>query len=154
MKCPKKCKCTNACKCKKKNNNNLRYRRKTKTKRNKQNGGNFYKPAPPIPGPFIGEPIGETPSTWPGENGIGGDRNYYTENKYNVDPQTMMKLGGKCKKRTRRKKGGGAFSQGLVNIGRSIGYNLGSSSNQIRGYDAPINPLPWKDQLTLNKSIY
>jgi hypothetical protein len=88
-------------------------------------------------------------------------------NSYNVDPQTMMKLGGRGRRRSRtkkrasrkkgqskkkgqrrRKRGGTPFTQGIVNIGRSIGYNLGSSSNELRGYNAPVNPLPWKDQLT------
>ena len=137
-KCPKSCKCK---KC-------------IHKRTHKRKGGSFYKPAAPIPGPFVGQPIGNQPSTWPGENGISSDRNYYSENLYKVDPQTMMKLGGKKTKKRSKKGGLGPFSQGIVNIGRSLGYNWGSASNQIRGYDAPINPLPWKDQLTLNKSIY
>ena len=148
-KCPKSCRCSNKC-----HFFSNQSRKNKKSRKSKKRGGNFYKPAPPMPGPFVGQPIGSQPSTWPGENGMGADRNYYSENLYKVDPQTMMKLGGKKSKKRSKKGGLGPFSQGIVNMGRSLGYNWGSASNEIRGYDAPINPLPWKDQLTLNKSIY
>jgi hypothetical protein len=106
-------------------------------------------------------------SDWPGVDGIGGNRNIFPMNSYKVDPQTMMKLGGRGRRRRRtnkrqsikrgqskktgrgrRKRGGMPFTQGIVNIGRSLGYTLGSNSNELRGYNAPVNPLPWKDQLT------
>ncbi len=137
-KCPKSCKCKNC----------------IHKMTHKRRGGSFYKPAGPIPGPFIGQPIGSQPSTWPGVNGISGDRNYYTLNNYDVDPQTMMKLGGTRKRKHFIKKGGmGSFTQGIVNIGRSLGYNWGSASNELRGYEAPVNPLPWKDQLPNQKFV-
>lgn len=53
------------------------------------------------------------------------------------------------KSQTKRMYGGNSnfLSQDLVNVGRQIQYGLGSTYNAIRGYAAPVNPLPWKDQL-------
>jgi len=51
----------------------------------------------------------------------------------------------------KNKKGGtmsNFISQDFVNLGRQFQYGLGSTYNAIRGYAAPVNPLPWKDQLT------
>lgn len=158
-KCPKSCKCRycrkskkcpychhtkcpKSCRCKKCIHKKSHRRRR---------GGSFYKPAGPIPGPFVGQPIGSQPWTWPGENGVSSDRNYYTLNTYDVDPQTMMKLGGTRKRRKNKRGGMGPFTQGIVNMGRSLGYTWGSTSNEIRGYDQPVNPLPWKDQLPNQK---
>jgi hypothetical protein len=52
-------------------------------------------------------------------------------------------------KKTQRMYGGNTnfLNQDLVNVGRQIQYGLGSTYNAIRGYTAPVNPLPWKDQL-------
>jgi len=134
-----------------------------------QHGGNFYKPPAPIPGPFVGEPWTTKVDGWPGVNGVGADRNYLEQNLYHKDPQTMMIVGGrkrysrnkrnlrqskrmnkmnKMNKMKRTKKGGGMISQDLVNLGRSISFNVGSAYNALNGYSAPVNPLPYKDQLT------
>jgi len=108
-------------------------------------------PVSVLPGPFIGKPWGPTVSQWPAADGISGDRNYLSQNLYNRgDPQTAMLLndarvskvlGGKKKRKTR--KTGGSFVQDLVNFGRTLEYNIGSSYNTIRGYPAPTNPLPY-----------
>jgi hypothetical protein len=159
-KCTHNCNCSHQC-------HNIFSRTKKHSRKMNIRGGNFYKPAAPIAGPIVGNYWKGPYSDWPGVDGIGGNRNIFPMNSYNVDPQTMMKLGGRRRKgrsrknrqsrqkgqskkkgRGRRKRGGTPFTQGIVNIGRSIGYNLGSSSNELRGYDAPVNPLPWKDQLT------
>lgn len=114
-------------------------------------GNHFYKPAAPIPGPFVGESWNAPVNNWPGVNGVGGDRNYLAYNNYPTDPQTAMILeGGKRRRgsrRSRRGKGGGLIPQDLVNVGRDIGFNMGSAYNALRGYQAPVNPLPYKDQL-------
>ena len=113
-----------------------------------QQGGNFYKPAAPIPGPFVGQAWTPQVSGWPGVNGISSDRNYLADNLYPVDPQTMMQLdGGKRRVRgSRKSRGGGLIPQDLVNLGRNISFNIGSAYNAINGYTAPVNPLPYMDQ--------
>ena len=121
-----------------------------------QTGGNsdshsFYKPPPPIPGPFVGQAWTPTVSGWPGVNGVSSDNNYLAQNLYkNGDPQTMMKLGGSKKRKGRKnksiKKGGGLLPQDLVNLGRDMSFNFKSVSNALNGYSAPTNPLPYIDQ--------
>jgi hypothetical protein len=112
------------------------------------NGGSFYKPASPIPGPFVGQAWSPSVANWPGVNGIGGDSNYLVNNLYKTDPQTMMKLGGKRMNKRMNKKGGGLIPQDLVNLGRDASFNFKSAYNAINGYAAPINSLPYKDQLS------
>jgi hypothetical protein len=46
----------------------------------KSGGSNFYKPAPPIPGPKVGDWWGTNVTQWPGVDGIGANRNYLNEN--------------------------------------------------------------------------
>ena len=36
---------------------------------------------------------------------------------------------------------------GVTAIGRSMQFGLGSAYNAINGYDVPVDPLPYKDQL-------
>jgi hypothetical protein len=105
-------------------------------------GGSFYKPAAPVPPPFIGEAWTPSIKGWPGVDGIDNNRNYLSNNLYDRgDPQTMMKLGG-----SKKVKGGGILPQNLVNLGRGMEFNLKSVSNTLNGYDAPISPLPYQDQ--------
>ena len=112
----------------------------------------FYKPASPMPGPFTGDPW--TATNWPGENGVGSDSNYYEQNLYHQDPQTMMTVGGKRRKSKKNKKlGGGLIPDSILNIGRSVSYNMGSSYNQLAGYPAPVNPLPYKDQFSQSRNL-
>lgn len=121
-----------------------------------QQGGSFFKPPAPIPGPFVGQPWTTKVDGWPGVNGVGADRNYLEYNLYHKDPQTMMIVGGskrrhtKGKKSKRMKKGGGLLPQDLVNLGRNMSFNIGSAYNALNGYPPPINPLPYKDQLPNN----
>lgn len=114
-----------------------------------QNGGSFYKPAAPIPGPFVGQPWTPSIANWPGVNGIGGDSNYLANNLYKgPDPQTMMKLGGSKKGRKKSLRGGGLIPQDLVNLGRDVSFNFKSAYNALNGYPAPVNSLPYKDHLS------
>jgi hypothetical protein len=142
-----------------------------------QNGGelphfNFFKPAAPIPGPFVGSAWGASVKEWPGVNGIGGDRNYlksYADVVTNDPQQQMIEDtgyktlnsivgGGYNRKKSKRrrpkrvsfklKRGGGLVPQDLVNLGRDFNYNFKSAYNTINGYKAPVDPLPYKDHLT------
>ena len=129
-----------------------------------QTGGNFFKPAAPIPGPFAGSPWGTSVNEWPTMNGIGGDRNYLNSYAGTItnDPQQQMSMsdagyktlnsmiGGKNKKRASKKsqKGGGLIPQDLVNLGSNFTFNLKSAYNSLNGYNQPVNPLPYKDHLT------
>jgi hypothetical protein len=129
-----------------------------------QSGGNFFKPAAPIPGPFAGSAWGAPVKDWPSMNGVGGDRNYLDSygGVITNDPQQQMSMadagyktlnsmvGGKHKKRASRKsqRGGGIVPEDLVNLGRNFTFNLKSAYNSLNGYNQPVDPLPYKDQLT------
>jgi len=109
---------------------------------------------------LIGQPWTPAISGWPGVDGVAGNRNFLAFNAYKVDPQTAMKnvganppfLGGKRRKGSRKQKGGNLIGQDFINLGRQIEYGFGSAYNGINGYAAPINPLPWKDQLTHSRA--
>ena len=112
----------------------------------------------PYPNGLVGQPIqtGKVGGL-PGENGIPGDRNYIPYNGYNTDIQTQIKnLGANPPflKGGKRKQKGGTLSnfmtQDLINLGRQFQYGLGSAYNALAGYQSPVSPLPWKDQL-INK---
>lgn len=115
-------------------------------------GGSFYRPAAPIPGPFVGDAWGPAPQMWPGVDGIGDNRNYLALNEYHRDPK-MMIIGGVKKRRgqkktlKKRKRGGTIIPQPLLNFSDSIVYQANRVYNTLRGVDAPVNPLPYKDQL-------
>lgn len=145
-----------------------------------QNGGSFYKPAPPMPGPFVGQSW--SINNLPGSKGIDYDANYLSSYKnvvaqdpsyhqsmsdsgYNtlsskVGGYTYGKKHGKNSKSSSSsssslsskslKKGGGLLPQDLVNFGRGISFNINSVYNTLNGYKAPVNPLPYKDQLRSN----
>ena len=136
-----------------------------------QNGGRYINPIPDIPGPKIGLPWGSSFSKLPGVDGISGNRNYLKEVDVVKNPQQQMMLddsgyknfmsliGGKQKQKQRQRKhkskGGGLIPQDLVNLGRDFTFNINSAYNALNGYKAPVNPLPYKGQLTssLNKIV-
>ena len=141
-----------------------------------QLGGAFYKTGSPMPGPFIGNAWGPPVSKWPTMDGIGANRNYlknYDSPNNNIvtkNPQLQQltadidagyrtlssMVGGykyKNRNRSRGKKGGGLIPQDLVNLGQDFTYNLNSAYNALNGYSAPVNPLPYKDQLTNSLSL-
>lgn len=124
-------------------------------------GGN---PGIPYPNGLVGSSWTPSVSGWPGVDGISGDRNYYTNNTYNNDiSRQMVDVGANppfLKGGKRIQKGGNMtnfMSQDLINLGRQFQFGLGSAYNALAGYSAPINPLPWKDQLpskiTLNRAL-
>jgi hypothetical protein len=103
---------------------------------------------------------------WPGTNNVGGDYNHYSENTYKNDVPNQMisngaqppfSIGGGRKKHRRMRKNknktqkGGVVSnflfQDLVNVGRQANFGMGSAYNALRGYSAPVNPMPWQGQL-------
>jgi hypothetical protein len=60
-------------------------------------------------------------------------------------------IGGKGKRKTRKQKGGALSNfmyQDLINLGRQFNYGLGSAYNALAGYQSPVNPLPWKGQMS------
>lgn len=134
-----------------------------------QMGGNASPiPASLIPGPFVGSSWGNSVNEWPGMNGIGSDRNYLNSYAKSIgnDPQLKMSMadagyktpnsmiGGKNKKR-RSQSGGGLIPQDLLNLGRNFTFNLHSAYNSLNGYNQPVNPMPYKDQLprSINNKI-
>jgi hypothetical protein len=60
----------------------------------------------------------------------------------------------KCKKKIMK---GGTLSnflgQDLINLGRQFQFGLGTAYNALVGQASPVNPLPWKDQLTNSKPL-
>ena len=115
----------------------------------------------PYPNGLVGTSWTPSISSWPGVNGVPGDSNYYPINTYNNDvsrqmvvvganpPFLNMKGGKKAKQR------GGTLSnflaQDLINLGRQFQFGMGSAYNALAGYAAPVNPLPWKDQMVASK---
>jgi hypothetical protein len=112
----------------------------------------------------VGEPWTANTNTWPGYGASDNHGNHLPQNMYLQDPKMMMKLGGKKQtrrkrnkrkksrkrsktKRKRGKKGGASFLQNAANSYRDIEYNFKSAYNAASGYEPPVNPLPYKDQL-------
>lgn len=127
-------------------------------------GGSFFKTdLAPVPAPFVGKAWGPLVSQWPG---VDGGRNFFTNNLYKVDPQTMMKLydGGKRRSRGRSQRKnkckckcvckcgyqkkqkqlkGGSILPDFVGLGRDLMYNFQSTYNSLNGYNQPVNPKPY-----------
>ena len=118
-------------------------------------GGSFYKTdLQPVPAPLVGKPWLPAVVGWPGVDGVDSGRNYFANNLYKNDPQTMMKLdGGSRKNKSRKVRGGGLMPQEFVNLGRDLSFNLKSSFNSLNGYSAPVNPKPYMDQFPNSLSI-
>jgi len=132
----------------------------------KQRGGSGNNGIP-YPDGLVGTPWTPSISTWPGVNGIPGDSNYYPINTYSpVDISRQMiatgaqppfSVGGKRTRKNRRGQKAGGLSnflfQDLVNLGRQFQYGVGSTYNALSGFDKPVNPLPWRDQLPNNVKL-
>ena len=106
-------------------------------------------------------------SGWPGVSGV-HDGSWLAKNNYPVDPQTngtinerniqydfnkstgnySPKIGGGKGKKSRSLRGG--FFPALTNTFRNLSYGVGSAYNTLGGYNAPVNPLPYEDQLKSN----
>lgn len=119
----------------------------------------------PYPDGLVGKPYVNS-SNLPGANGIGGDANYYSNNRYINDVSRQMidvgankpflgflgvKGGGGTAKKSKKQRGGdfsNFITQDIINLGRQFTYGLGSTFNALNGTSGPANPLPWKGQLT------
>jgi hypothetical protein len=130
-----------------------------------QTGGNFFKQIGAMPGPEVGKPWGAN-LKWPGMNDVGGDRNYLKPYNTNNDPQLQMSMndagyltknsmvgGYRYSPKTssssaNSKRGGSLIPQDLVNLGRDFSYNFKTAYNALNGYKAPVDPAPYKGQLT------
>ena len=112
----------------------------------------------PYPNGLLGNPWTPNVSTWR-QNNIAMDNNHLASNNYRTDvsramidvganpPFTYLKGGKRSKTLKKNKKGGSNFlAQDLINLGRQASYGVNSIYNGLRGYAAPVNPLPWKDQ--------
>ena len=102
---------------------------------------------------------------WPGVNGVSGDYNHYSLNKYVPDVVTAIKNvganfpflnGGSTKKRKGKKmykkRGGGisnSLGQDLANGMRSIGHSANKFVSGLEGNNPGDNPLPYKQQALL-----
>ena len=161
--CDKHCdKCMRGC----------RYGRFKRRGTRRKGGSHFFQQGAPslrLPPPFVGEPWTANPNTWPGYGASNNHGNHFAQNMYLQDPKMMMKLGGKTRKhkdKRRRKKtrkspkrkrkrkrrgskrnGGASFLQNAANSYRDLEYNFKSAYNAASGYEPPVNPLPYKDQL-------
>jgi len=87
----------------------------------------------------------------------------YPLNPYSVDvPRNItytgaskpFSVGGSKRRRksnrrykSKNARGGGLIPEGILNLGRVVNHNLGSAYNGMLGYNAPVNPIPWKGQL-------
>jgi hypothetical protein len=125
------------------------HKNKKGTKKRTIKGGHFYKPAGPIPGPFIGQPWQPPINKWPGMDGVSSNRNILEYNTFGVkfgDISRQIKLGGKKKK----KHGGGIIPQDLVNLSRQINFAGQSAINSFNGYKEPTNPSPYSQKALSN----
>jgi hypothetical protein len=109
------------------------------------------------PNGLIGPPLLPGNShTWPGVSNINNVSNYYDKNIYqpndvsrqmiNSGSAQPFSVGGK--KHRKKISGGGLIPDNLINLGNMFKYGSESVYNTINGYQTPVNPLPWKDQLT------
>ena len=122
-----------------------------------------------IPPPFVpsNSAWGPTANKWPGVDGVPNSRNYLSPYNPDNNPQQQMSMadagyktpnslvGGKKNKKL-LKKGGGLIPQDFVNLGRDFSYNFKSAYNSLNGYKPPVDPSPYKGQLTgaLNSNTF
>lgn len=120
------------------------------------------------PNGLVGNSWSFKPSTWP-SNHLGYNTYYDDVPRQMVDvgsnyPFSFIRGGKRGKNKSKKSKlfkqsksmkhkhKGGALSnflgQDLIDLGQQFKYNLNSSYNALRGYSAPVNPTPWKDQLS------
>jgi hypothetical protein len=133
---------------------------KSKKQSKKKRGGSYQSNnGLPYPNGLLGSPWTPNATTWPGVDGIAMNNNHLAYNKYApVDiSRQMLDVGAqppftyKGGKKSTSKKGGGISNlmfADLKNLGNMVPYNLGTTYNAINGYATPVNPLPYKDQLT------
>jgi hypothetical protein len=120
---------------------------------------------PVVPNGLTGSPW-KADFNWPGVNGVSGDYNHYSLNKYIPDVVTAIKNvganfpflngGGNTRKRKGKKmykKRGGGFSnslgQDLINGVRGAGYSADKFASGLTGSNPNSNPLPYKQEALL-----
>jgi hypothetical protein len=146
-------------------------------KRKSQKGGNglpYGQGLPQMkdiayPNGLTGAPWKPPIPDWPGVDGVSGDRNHLSYNTYSPNDVSRQmvstganppfSIGGASRRKSTKQKGGVSsnfLSQDLLNLGRQIQFNIGSTYNALNGYRAPVSPLPWKDQFasTTNNSKF
>lgn len=96
--------------------------------------------------PWVGGNIG----SWPGVSGTAGVSNHFPLNTNSVGPGMSERFGslgpaqfykgGKSRKRSRGRKGGGLIPQSIHNIGNGMMYGIKSAGNALQGFPSPVNP--------------
>lgn len=141
---------------------NIPHRKNKRSRKHQKGGAAQTNGGLPYPNGLLGNAWTPDVKGWPGIDGISMSRNHLGYNNYKVDPQTSMlslsgdrpfsymKGGKRGTKKNKKTQKGGTFSnyffQDLKNFGEVGKYNLVNSYNTFRGFDAPVQPLPWKDQ--------
>ena len=129
-----------------------------------QSGGKY-------PNGLTGEVWSGNESSWPGVKPVDSNGNHYALNTYKNDISRQMvdvgaaapyNIGGRRRRKTssrsRSKRGGlilndNSLLQDVFNVGRQIKTGFGGLYDGISGYQGPVSPLPWKDQLTNPNSL-
>jgi hypothetical protein len=107
-----------------------------------------------IPPPFVPSNSAWGPSVhkWPSVDGVPNSRNYLSPYNTDNNPQQQMSMNNAGYKTQNSlvggKKGGGLIPQDFVNLGRDFSYNFKSAYNALNGYKSPVDPSPYKGQLT------
>ena len=140
-------------------------------RRRRHHGGRNY--GDPVPNGLLGQSWTANVATWPGVDGVSMNRGHYDLNTYATDVSRQTQAIGanfpfnglkggrrhrkskrhhrvKRKRHTKHQRGGtlsNYLSQDIINLGREFGFNVQSAYNTLNGQPAPVNPLPWKDQL-------
>ena len=85
-----------------------------------------------------------------GDSGYSGSRylNGITGGGRRKSGRSKSKSRSKSRSKSKSVRGGGLIPQDLVNLGNDFSFNLKSAYNSLNGYKAPVDPLPYKDQLT------
>ena len=85
------------------------------------------------------------------KNMVGGYT--YNKSKSHKTNSVESSMNKSLMNKTSMYKGGGLIPQDLVNLGRDFEFNLKSAYNSLNGYKAPVDPLPYKGQLTGTKNV-
>jgi hypothetical protein len=107
-----------------------------------------------IPPPFVPSNSAWGPNVhkWPGVDGVPNSRNYLSPYNSDNNPQLQMSMDNAGYKTPNSlvggKKGGGLIPQDFVNLGRDFSFNFKSAYNALNGYKSPVEPAPYKGQLT------
>ena len=74
--------------------------------------------------------------------------NLATKSKSMSNSKSNLATKSKSMSNSKSQRGGGLIPQDLINLGRDFSFNFKSAYNSLNGYNQPINPAPYKDQLT------